>query len=142
MGGWTRDYRRQFPTGCLPRSTVDKCDIAYTDGDAYRDCDCNSNIDAHCNRNRDRHCHRDTDGDCNCDAYGHGSSEPNAYSHSYGDSNSDSNSNGNSDTQPNRAQCAWLPCKWATQSGLVLERRDFESCRYLSQRRIACQDQQ
>jgi hypothetical protein len=71
MGGWTRDYRRQFPTGCLPRQTVDKCAIAYTDGHAYRDCDCNSNIDAHCN--------------CNC----------NCYSYSHGDSNTDSYSDGN-----------------------------------------------
>ena len=69
-----------------------------------------------------------------------GDTEPNThtYAHINSDTNghSDGDSNSYTYTGPNYAQRAWLPGNRATESGLVLERSDFDSCRYLSQRRV------
>ena len=43
---------------------------------------------------------------------------------------------GNSHTGPNHVDCAGLPSKRAPESGLVVERCDFESGRRLPQRRV------
>ena len=80
----------------------------------------------------DTNCNRDCHGDGNC------GSERNSYSYRYANSDGygDSNSYGNSHTGPDHVDCAGLPSKRATESGLILERRDFESGRRLPQRRV------
>ena len=120
MGRWTGEHRGQFAAGCLPRSTVCRCPVAYT----------------YSNRNNNGHCYRhtysygDSNGDCYC------SSERN--SDSYGDRNCYANA----DTNANRVDCAGLLGTWETESGFDVERRDFESGRCLPQRRADRYDQE
>jgi hypothetical protein len=90
----------------------------------------------------------DSDADANCYCYcycycyrnGNGNSHLNSdtYSPSKPDTDTDGYGYGygNSHTGPNHVDCAGLPSKRAPESGLVVERCDFESGRRLPQRRV------
>ena len=71
-------------------------------------------------------------------SYGNGNCNSHLNSDTYSRSKPDTDSYGygNSHTGPNHVDCAGLPSKRATESGLVVERRDFESGRRLPQRRV------
>ena len=118
MGGWARDYRRRFPAGCLSRSTVDRC--AYTDSDTHCDSDRNAHSYAYIHRDAYTDASRNAHPDCDAHGYGY------TYTHA----------------GPNHSACDWLSGKRATESGPVLEWRDFESCRRLPQRRFDRHDQE
>ena len=72
--------------------------------------------------------HIDCDGNCN--------SHLNSDTYSRSKPDTDSYGYGNSHTGPNHVDCAGLPSKRATESGLLVERCDFESGRHLPQRRV------
>jgi hypothetical protein len=58
------------------------------------------------------------------------------------DTNGDCNRYANADTGPNHIDCAGLLSRWETESGLVVERRDFEPGRRFPQRRVDPYDQE
>ena len=68
--------------------------------------------------------------------YGNCNSHLNSDTYSRSNPHTDSYGYGNSHTGPNHVDCAGLPSTRATESGLVLERRNFESGQRLPQRRV------
>jgi hypothetical protein len=133
----------------IPNSHLYAVAIIHT----YRDSDGNSyaNSDGSCYSNAYAdlpYAFTYCDPDSQSYTHGHRNLHPNTTAHAdgypftYSYSNTDGHCNGNSDAEPNYAQCSWLPRWRETKSRPLLERSDFESCRYLPQRRTDRHDQQ